>query len=172
MDYMIDNQNLYTLETLLDGLKELQNEIPNIEKLYNGLYSEEKYELQTRLVDEQYGFLINKEYSENMKNFNEYKDFNNILKELDNVKEIYNVYNGALNSKELKQDIINELKVMMNDLDMENNISKKMLKNIENQFFKRFETIDQVSFVLKETIDTLVEEINLNKNNVDVDIDR
>lgn len=169
MDYIIDNHTLYTLETLLDGLKKLQKEIPDIEKLYNGLSNEEKYELQTRLVDEQDGFLLNEEYSENMKNFNEYKDFNNILKELDNVKEIYNVYNGALNSKELKQDIINELKVMMNDLDMENNISKKMLKNIENQFLKRFETIDQVSFVLKETIDTLVEEINLNKNNIEIE---
>ena len=168
MSYMVDNDSLYTLETLLDGLKKLQEKIPDIENLYNDLSSDKKYELQIDLIDNQDGFKINNEYSENKKNFKEYREFNDILKELNNVKDIYNVYNGALNSKELKQDIINELKIMMNDLDMENNISKKMLKNIEDQFAKRFETIDQVSFVLKETINHLIEQINENKNDLEI----
>ena len=46
MAYIIENDNVNNLETILDGLKKLQTKIPEIEILYKSLPTEKKYNLQ------------------------------------------------------------------------------------------------------------------------------
>lgn len=165
-NYIVDVGTVETLELIYDALKTLQVKIPSLENFNKVLSNEEKYKLQQAMIDKQDGFKIFKEYRINSSKFKEYKEFNILLKEIDDVKNINEVYSGALKSNELHQDMINELKNMMNDLDMGNEISKKMMNNIENTFAKRFETIEQVSYALEETIKKVVNEINdLEKSN-------
>lgn len=165
-NYIVDVGTVETLELIYDALKTLQVKIPSLENFNKVLSNEEKYKLQQAMIDKQDGFKIFKEYRINSSKFKEYKEFNILLKEIDDVKNINEVYSGALKSNELHQDMINELKNMMNDLDMGNEISKKMMNNIENTFIKRFETIEQVSYALEETIKKVVNEINdLEKSN-------
>lgn len=159
-NYIVDVGTVETLELIYDALKTLQEKIPSLENFNKVLSNEEKYKLQQAMIDKQDGFKIFEEYRLNSSKFKEYNEFNKLLKEIDDVKNINKVYSGALKSNELHQDMINELKNMMNDLDMGNEISKKMMNNIENTFTKRFETIEQVSYTLEETIKKVVNEIN------------
>jgi len=89
-------------------------------------------------------------------------------------KEVSTFYTGASKSNVFHDEILNDLKDMLKDINIENKVSQKFIENIENLFSKKFIEIEELSKDINIIIGDLEVSITnalFNKNHIDTNID-